>query len=75
MRWQDHITVDPEVCHGQACIKGTRIVVSVILDNIAAGIPHEDLLRDYPGLTSEGIRAALAYAADLAKERVLDLPA
>lgn len=75
MRWQNHITVDPEVCHGQACLKGTRILVTVVLDNIAAGIPHEDLLRDYPGLTHDGIRAALAYAAELAKERVLDLPA
>ena len=75
MRWQDHITVDPETCHGQACFKGTRILVTVVLDNIAAGIPHEDLLRDYPGLTEDGIRAALAYAAELAKERVLDLPA
>jgi uncharacterized protein (DUF433 family) len=56
MRWQDHITVDPEVCHGQACFTGTRILVTVVLDNIAAGVPQGDLLRDYPGVPEDGIR-------------------
>jgi len=75
MRWQDYITVDPEVCHGQACFKGTRVLVSVVLDNLAAGIEAEEILGDYPSLTREAIQAALAFAADLARERVISLPA
>ena len=75
MNWREHITVDPMICHGQACVCGTRITASVILDNLAAGIPATEMLMSYPGLTETGIRAALAYAADLATERVLALPA
>ena len=75
MKWREHITVDPAVCHGQACISGTRIPVSVVLDNLAAGVAPEELLASYPGLTAEAVRAALAYAADLASERVLAMPA
>ena len=75
MRWQDYIPVDPEVCHGQACFKGTRVLVSVVLDNLAAGIEVEDILHDYPSLTREAIQAALAFAAELARERVISLPA
>ena len=75
MNWREYITVDPNVCHGHACIKGTRIMVSVVLDNLAAGVPQEDILRSYPSLDRESIRAAVAYAAELARERVVDLPA
>jgi len=75
MRWQDHITVDPQICHGKACIRGTRVMVSVLLANLAAGVEREGILRQYPSLTSEAIQAALAYAADLAHERVIALPA
>ena len=75
MRWQDYISVDPQVCHGKACIRGTRILVSVVLANLAAGIERDELLRQYPTLTLEGIQAALAYAAELAQERVIALPA
>jgi uncharacterized protein (DUF433 family) len=75
MDWRSYITVDPEVCHGQACIRGTRIMVSVVLDNLAAGLDVAELLTSYPTLTREGIRAAIAYAAELSKERVLALPA
>ena len=74
MEWREHITVDPAVCHGQACIRGTRIPVSVLLDNLAAGVGTEELLASYPGLTADAVRAALAYAADLASERVLAIP-
>lgn len=74
MRWQDHISVDPRVCHGKACIRGTRIPVAVVLANLAAGITQEQLLRDYPSLRPESIQAALAYAAELAEERVVTLP-
>lgn len=75
MNWQDYITVDPSVCHGKACIKGTRIMVSVVLDNLAAGIDSEELLKSYPSLTKEGLQAAIFYAAELARERVVGMPA
>ena len=70
MKWQDYITVDPLVCHGKACIKGTRIMVSVILDNLAAGLDSDELLKSYPSLTKEGVQAAISYAAELARERI-----
>jgi uncharacterized protein (DUF433 family) len=69
----DRITVDPEVCHGRARIKNTRVMVSLILDNLAAGVGDEELLQAYPSLTSEDIRAATAYAAELARERIVPL--
>jgi uncharacterized protein (DUF433 family) len=71
MDWRKHITVDPNVCHGQACIKGTRVMVSVILDNLAANVSIDEILRGYPSLTREAIQAAIAYAADLARERIV----
>jgi uncharacterized protein (DUF433 family) len=67
----DRISADPQVCHGKVCIKGTRIMVSVILDNLAAGVPEADILRNYPTLKQEDIKAALAYAALLAREEVI----
>ena len=75
MRWRDYISVDSQICHGKACIRGTRIMVSVVLANLAAGVEREELLRQYPSLPPEAIQAALAYAADLAQERVIALPA
>lgn len=74
MDWREHITVDPLVCHGQACFKGTRVMVSVVLDNLAAGLAAEEILRSYPSLTREAIPSAIAYAADLARERFIALP-
>ena len=74
MNWRDYIDVDPDVCHGKACIQGTRIPVSVILDNLAAGISMDELLDEYPSLTHDEIRAAMAYAADLSRERVVRIP-
>lgn len=71
MNWRDHVTVDPEICHGQACLRGTRIMVSVVLDNLAAGVAEDEILRSYPTLTREAIRAAIAYAAELSRERVI----
>ena len=73
--WQNHITVDPNICHGKACFRGTRILVSAVLDNIAAGETPESILKSYPTLDPEAINAAIAYAADLARERVIPLPA
>jgi len=67
----DRIWTDPQVCHGKVCIKGTRIMVSVILDNLAAGVPEPDILRNYPSLKPEDIKAALAYAALLAREDMI----
>jgi uncharacterized protein (DUF433 family) len=71
MDWRSHIRTDPAVCHGKACIAGTRIMVSVILDNLAAGASAADLVRLYPTLKVEDINAAIAYAAELARERVV----
>jgi uncharacterized protein (DUF433 family) len=59
----DRISTDPQLCHGKACIKGTRIMVSVILDNLAARTPEAEILRDYSSLKPEDIEAALEYGA------------
>jgi len=75
MSWRKRISVDPNVCHGKACITDTRIMVSVILDNLAAGESVERILKNYPTLKPEDIQAALLYAAELARERVVPLPA
>ncbi|MCL6478688.1 MAG: DUF433 domain-containing protein [Peptococcaceae bacterium] len=71
MNLLNRISVDPAVCHGKACITGTRIMVSVILDNLAEGKTREEILKSYPSLQPADIDAALAYAAMLAKERHL----
>ncbi len=62
------IVRDPMVCHGQSVIQGTRIMVSVVLDCIAAGMTEPEILDDYPTLTVEGIRAAAAHGAELARD-------
>jgi uncharacterized protein (DUF433 family) len=74
LEWQERITINPLVCHGKACIRGTRVMVSVILDNLAAGVPHEELLQSYPSLQESDVQAALAYAAELAREGTAGLP-
>ena len=74
INWRDRITVDPQICHGQACVKGTRIIVSVILDNLAAGETTERVLQSYPTLHLENLQAALAYASELTQERYVVLP-
>lgn len=73
MNWRDHITVDPAVCHGKACIDGTRVMASVVLDNLAAGVGVDEVLKSYPSLTRDGVFAAMAYAADLARDRTVEL--
>ena len=73
MNWREHITVDPEICHGRACITGTRVLVAVILDNVADGLSPEEIVRSYPSITTRSVRAAMCYAAELAKERVVAL--
>ncbi len=75
MNWRDYVVVDPNICHGKACIKGTRIMVSVILDNLAANLTPSEILQSYPTLTHEAVQAAIAYAAELTRERVILLAA
>lgn len=66
--WKERISINPDVCHGKACIAGTRIMVSVILDYLQAGESVETILKEYPTLKEEDIRAAMAYAAWLVRE-------
>jgi len=73
MEWRERIVSDPQTLHGKVRVQGTRIPVSVVLDNLAAGLSHQEILASYPSLTEDDIRACLAYAADLANERVIDI--
>jgi uncharacterized protein (DUF433 family) len=66
--WRERISVNPKVCHGKPCIKGTRIMVSIILDYLEAGEPIEEILRQYPTLKREDVQGAVGYAAWLAHE-------
>jgi uncharacterized protein (DUF433 family) len=69
--WQEHIATNPNICHGKPCITRTRIMVSVILDNLAEGLTPDEIVADYPPLTLTDIRAAIAYAAALTREEEL----
>ena len=71
----DRVSVDPVVCGGQPCIKGTRIYVSILLDSLAEGLSPERIIDHYPSLTTDDIRAAVAYAAELTRENVWKVPA
>ena len=64
------VTVDPEVCAGKPCIKGTRIYIAIVLDALAEGLTPEEIVDHYPSLEIDDIRAAQAYAAELARENV-----
>ena len=66
--WQQHISINPVVCHGKACIRGTRVLVFVILDNLSAGVSHQEILHSYPSIQEADIQASLAYAAELARQ-------
>ena len=68
------ITTDPNICFGKPCIRGTRIWVSLIVENLADGVTDKELLEAYPQLKPDDIRAALAYAAEVTRERVIPLP-
>ncbi|HLG50933.1 MAG TPA: DUF433 domain-containing protein [Chloroflexota bacterium] len=68
------ISIDPNVCFGKPCIRGTRIWVSLILDLLAAGLSEAEVLREYPQLQPEDIRAAIAYGAEMARERYVEIP-
>ncbi len=72
--WKERISVNAAVCHGKACIRGTRVLVSAIVDNVAAGVPHGEILRSYPALKEADIEAAVSNAAELAREGTVELP-
>lgn len=68
------ISIDPNVCFGKPCIRGHRIWVSLILDFLASGMKSEEILQEYPDLTSDDILACIAYGAEMSRERYVDLP-
>ena len=68
------ISVDPNICFVKPCIKGTRIWVSLILDMLSDGMSQDDILKEYPHLKPDDIRAAIAYGAEAARERLVDVP-
>ena len=72
MDWRERISINPKICHGKACIKGTRVMVTVILDNLAEGERDESIMEGYH-ITREDIQAAIAFAADLAADRHIPL--
>jgi uncharacterized protein (DUF433 family) len=68
------ISVDPKVCFGKPCIRGTRIWVSLILDFLASGMPIEEIIEEYPQLTTQDVLAAIAYGAEMSRERYVEIP-
>jgi uncharacterized protein (DUF433 family) len=74
MNWRDKINIDPKICHGKPCIKGTRIWVSLILDFLASDDSIDDVLEAYPHSTRDDIQACLAYGAEVARERFIPIP-
>ncbi len=75
MNWHKHISVDPAICSGRACVAGTRVTVTSVLDNLADGLDAAEIMRSYPPLTDADVRACLAYAAALAHDEVFSLAA
>lgn len=75
MEWKKRIRIDPSIARGRACVDGTRITVSSVLDNLAEGLSAEEIVRSYPPLTMEDVQACIAYAACLAHEEVVALAA
>ena len=72
MKWQDRISINSQVCHGRPCIKGTRVMVSVILANLGEGETNEAIMKNYH-LTDEDILAAILFAADMANDEYLSI--
>lgn len=76
VQWQDRIVIEPDLHHGDPCIKGTRIPVAMIVGSLADGMTSEEIQEAYPQLTDEDIQAALAYAAEVVRQDILaPLPA
>lgn len=71
----NRISVDPNVCFGKPCIRGTRIWVSLILDFLASGMTIKEVIGEYPQLTNDDVRAAIAYGAEMSRERYVEVPA
>jgi uncharacterized protein (DUF433 family) len=71
----ERISVNPNICFGKPCIKGTRIWVSLILDFLASGMTIKEIIDEYPQLTEDDIRAAIAYGAEMSRERYVEVPA
>jgi uncharacterized protein (DUF433 family) len=69
--WHEYIIVDPEIHHGEPCIKGTRVSVSMIVKRVEDGMSHAEIINEYPQLNEESIQAALAYESDMAWERLM----
>ena len=70
----ERISIDPRICGGKPCIKGTRVWVSLVLDFLADGTSEAELLADYPQLTHEDVLAAIAYGAEMTRERIIPIP-
>ena len=70
----ERISIDPNVCFGKPCVRGTRIWVSLLLDFLAAGASVEEILADYPQLTRQDVLAAIAYGAEMSRERFVEIP-
>lgn len=70
----ERISVDPNVCFGKPCIRGTRIWVSLLLDFLSSGMTIEEILEEYPSLEAADVRAAIAYGAEMSRQRFVDLP-
>ncbi len=72
--WAEHIVVDPEIHHGEPCIRGTRVPVAVVLGSLAQGLTPEEIMQEYPSITHEDIQACLAYAAEVIRSGELLMP-
>ena len=68
------ISINPNVCFGKPCIRGTRIWVSLLLDFLASGMSIQGIIAEYPQLTDEDVRAAIAYGAEMSRQRYVDIP-
>ena len=68
------LSIDPQVCFGKPCIRGHRIWVSLVLDLLASGVTAQEILREYPRLEEEDIRACIAYGAEMAREHFVNIP-
>ena len=69
------ISINPDICFGKPCIKGHRIWISLVLDLLASGWSHQEILANYPGIEDADILACIAYGAEMSRERYVDLPA
>ncbi len=70
----NRISIDPRICFGKPCIRGTRIWVSLVLDLLASGMSTEEVLEEYPHLSRDDVLACVAYGAEMSRERFVDVP-